>query len=85
MFQVHPIVALDLANQRAREAEALAASRRVAALRLAELRAHPPAGGHRRGPVRRTVVAALRALGSGAGSLARSACQAASRLEQGVA
>jgi hypothetical protein len=83
MQSMHPIIALDLANDRARAHAAQAERSRLAALAGAgsppQRPAPRPAGG------RRAAAAVLRALEAASSGLAGSAGRAASRLEGGAA
>jgi hypothetical protein len=80
MFPMHPAIALDLAHERMRESRAEARQHWLATLAPVGSPAQPqPAGTP--GRLRRALVAALRAVEGAASSLARTACQAARRLE----
>lgn len=85
MFPVHPSIALDLSRERTRETRAGARQRWLAALAVTELSPAQPQPAGTPGPVRRGLAAALRVLESAASSLARAACQAATRLESRAA
>lgn len=84
MFQIYGYLAQDIARERLREAEAVALARLAAELDAEERRAHPPV---RREPwrlagaTRRVVASALRGVSEVAASLARSACNAAARVD----
>lgn len=79
MYGMHPVVALDLARDRSRALDAEIERRRRASVAGAEAAPAGPPG--RSGGPRRAAVMALRALATGAGSLAGSAGRAACRLE----
>jgi hypothetical protein len=88
MWQIYAYLAQDVARERTREAEAVARARRAHELRDAEQRAHPWLAQRRAvrmGAIRRATAATLRGVSSAAGSVARSACDAAARLEGRVA
>ena len=82
MWQVMAQMALDIARERAKEAqqEHLAAAARAA--QRAEARAHGVVQPSR---IRTTAAAALRAVSGAFGSLADAACDAASRVERRTA
>jgi len=75
MWQLNAMIALDLARERAREAQAAADRRRL----LDQLPARHPAD--RRGPGRTALASVLRVLSNGADAIAGAACRAASRLD----
>ena len=78
MWKVNALMALDLARERSREAEAAARWRGIAELAAEERRAHPelyPARG------RALLAAILRRLSAGADAIATAACRAAVRVE----
>lgn len=78
MWYVNALVAIDIARERAREAEAASERHRLAQLVAVQRRAHPQRFVGRR---RVVVAAALRRLSTGADSLATAACNAASRVD----
>ncbi len=78
MFQYLGLVALDIANERAREAEALSERRRLSRLAQPTAEPHPGLG-------RRAVAVALRRFSDALLSVGQAACEAASRLEHRTA
>ncbi len=78
MWQVHALVALDLARERAREAEAMARRWRVSNVADAERAAR---GAGRIAPGRELVARLLRGLSARADSVAAVSCRAAARVE----
>ena len=78
MWQVHATVALDLARERAREAQAMAERWRVTNVADAERAAR---GAGRFAPGRGLVARLLRGLSAGADSVAGATCRAAARVE----
>jgi hypothetical protein len=81
MWQLYALMAQDLAREREREARAVQLAREAAAFAADEARRHPGLARRRVGAPRRALVAALRGVESGAGTLARAARSTASRLE----
>jgi hypothetical protein len=78
MWQIHAMIALDLARERAREAEAAAEHHRLLALVADERAEHP----ERHRPLARVLLAStLRHLSGGADAVADAACRAARRLD----
>jgi hypothetical protein len=82
MWQIYAFLAQDIARERRREAAAAALAREAAAFEASERRAHPGLVQARRiGRARRALAASLRRVSAGAAALARSACDAAARLD----
>jgi hypothetical protein len=81
MLPLQALLAIDIANQRAREAAELSARRRTAELIAEEAAEHPTAARARPGRGRLAVAAVLHKVEGGAANVARSAGDAASRLD----
>jgi hypothetical protein len=82
MFPLHALLAIDIANERAREAAELSARRRTAELIAEEAAEHPTAASNARpGRGRLAVAAVLHLVEGGASTVARSAGDAASRID----
>ena len=82
MLPLQALLAIDIANERSREAAELAARRRTAELIAEEAAEHPtPAASVRPGRGRLAVAAVLHKVEGGASTVARSAGDAASRLD----
>jgi len=80
MLPLHALLAIDLANERSREAAALAARRRTAELIADEVAEHGPAASTP-GRSRLAIAGILHLVEGGAASVARSAGDAASRMD----
>ncbi len=82
MWQIYAEMARDLARERQQEAEKRSAWRRAEESAATERLAHPDLAPMRAiAAPRRALAATLRQVGAGAGSLAGSACAAATRIE----
>jgi hypothetical protein len=81
MWQLYALQALDIANERRREAKAIALARQVAEFNAGERRGHRNDPATRVNVIRRLIAASLRGLGSGAGSVARAASATAARVD----
>jgi hypothetical protein len=81
MLPLHALLAIDIANERSREAACLAERRRTAELAAAEVAEHPSSFVRRPSPARLAVARVLHAVEGGAASVARSAGDAASRVD----
>lgn len=75
MWQIHAMIALDLARERAREAQSAADHQRLLNMLAAE---RAPRG---RAPGRAMLATLLRRVSGGADAIAEAACRAASRLD----
>ena len=80
MLPLHALLAMDIANERAREAAELASRHRIQELRAEEVAEHP-ALAPRPGRGRLAAAGLLHLVEGGASSVARSARDAASRLD----
>ena len=84
MLHIYGYLVEDIARERRREAEAVALARLARELDAEERRAHPssrPDAWSPAGTARHAVAGALRGVSGMAGSLSRSACSAAARVE----
>jgi hypothetical protein len=81
MMPLHALLALDIARERSDEARRLSEQRRDALLAAQERAEHAPIHPVRPNVARRSVAGVLHLVDRGAGGLARSAHQAASRLD----
>jgi len=82
MLPLQALLAIDIANERAREAAELSARRRTAELVAEEAAEHPAVPSEvRPGRGRLAIAAVLHVVEGGASSVARSAGDAASRLD----
>ena len=81
MLPLLAMVALDIANERSREAAERSERRRIEELAAEEAAEHAPLQATRPGPVRRAAVGFFLLIEGGAAGVARAACSAASRLD----
>jgi hypothetical protein len=81
MLPLHALLAIDIANERAREAAALAGKRRTAELVAEEAAEHPRTSASRPGRSRLALAAVLHIVEGGAATVARSAGDAAARVD----
>jgi hypothetical protein len=81
MLPLHALLAIDIANERSREAAELAARHRTAELAAEEAAEHRTPRTSRPGRGRLAVAGVLHLVEGGASSVARSAGDAASRLD----
>jgi hypothetical protein len=82
MLSLQALLAIDIAKERSREAAELSARRRTAELMAEEAAEHPPTpAGTRPGRGRLAVAAVLHLVEGGASTVARSAGDAASRID----
>jgi len=85
MLHIYGYLAQDIARERLREAEAVALARLAAELNAEERRAHPSSWREAWWPgsaARHAIAGTLRGVSSVAEYLARSACNAAARVEE---
>jgi hypothetical protein len=81
MLPLHALLAIDIANERSREAAELASRHRTAELIAEEAAEHPDRRAGRRGRGRLVVAGVLHLVEGGASTVARSAGDAAARLD----
>jgi len=81
MLPLLAMVALDIANERSREAAERSERHRIAELVAEEAAEHATTIGNRPGPVRRAAVGFFLLIEGGAAGVARAACSVASRLD----
>ena len=82
MWQIHALMALDNARERAREAQQQALADQARALMRAETRAH---GGAQPSRARLVTARSLRAVSGAFGAASDAACEAATRLDHRTA
>jgi hypothetical protein len=80
MLPLHALLAIDIANERSREAAELAARRRTAELRAAEVAEHGPSPELGPGRTRLAIAGLLHLVEGGAATVARFAGNAAARV-----